>query len=391
MDMRKKIAVIAMVLLLLISIAGCKKGGDDELTEPTVAPATEPMATEKPTEEPTEEPTAAPTEPSWVPGTVRATYGGAVYKRYNLGDKVTVKGEFDGFYIIEGEELDLLIETRYLRHAGEELFEEDDGYARSGTEVFKTAYLTGEAIATLKLNTKVTVIEGKENWLHITWDGGEGYVDAEGISPYRITYRSGDSSSGGSSGGSSGPQDGTDIDLGGLSASGISGGVHLLAGYYGPVFTEMAPIEGIILTDECEAYMYLYNRGDEAKITTLGEESCEVYIDGYYATIPRWLVSVEGDEMNEAWTGYARSKAAVYSKHQMREIYLVNNLKLNTEVEVIDELPHCYVVMIDGEVGYMSLDEVMQNRYVYRGGGGGGSSSGGGGGSPYDEWTPDAL
>ena len=76
---------------------------------------------------------------------------------------------------------------------------------------------------------------------------------------------------------------------------------------------------------------------------------------------------------------------------QMREIYLVNNLKLNTEVEVIDELPHCYVVMIDGEVGYMSLDEVMQNRYVYRGGGGGGSSSGGGGGSPYDEWTPDAL
>lgn len=379
MDMRKKIAVIAMVLLLLISVTGCKKSETNEPTvAPTVAPATEPA------------PTAAPTEPSWVPGTVRATYGAAVYQLFNKGDKVTVKGEFDGFYIIEGEELDLLIETRYLRHAGEEAFEEDDGYARSGTEVFKTAYLTGEAIATLKLNTKVTVIEGKENWLYITWDGGEGYVHADGISPYRITYRSG-SSSGGSSGGSSGPQDGTDIDLGGLSANGISGGICLLADYYGPMFTEMAPVEGVILTDECEAYMYLYNRGDEAKITTLGEESCEVYIDGHYATIPRWLVSVEGDEMYEAWTGYARSKAAVYSKHQMRELYLVNNLKLNTEVEVIDELPHCYVVMIDGEVGYMPLDEVMEHRYVYRGGSGGGSSSSGSGGGAYDEWTPDAL
>lgn len=387
MDMRKKIAVIAMVLLLLISVAGCQKSESDEPTvAPTVAPATEPA----PTEEPTEEPTAAPTEPSWVPGTVRATYGAAVYQLFNKGDKVTVKGEFDGYYIIEGEELDFLIETRYLRHAGEEAFEEDDGYARSGTEVFKTAYLTGEAIATLKLNTKVTVIEGKENWLYITWDGGEGYVHADGISPYRITYRSG-SSSGGSSGGSSGPQDGTDIDLGGLSANGISGGICLLADYYGPVFTEMAPVEGVILTDECEAYMYLYNRGDEAKITTLGEESCEVYIDGHYATIPRWLVSVEGDEMYEAWTGYARSKAAVYSKHQMRELYLVNNLKLNTEVEVIDELPHCYVVMIDGEVGYMTLEEVMEHRYVYRGGSGGGSSSSGSGGGAYDEWTPDAL
>ena len=111
-------------------------------------------------------------------------------------------------------------------------------------------------------------------------------------------------------------------------------------------------------------------------------------IDGYYATIPRWLVSVEGDEVYEAWTGYARSNAAVYSKHQLRELYLVSNQKLNTEVEVIDELPHCYVVMIDGEVGYMALDDVMETRYVYRGGGGGSSS---GGGSPYDEWTPDAL
>ena len=39
--------------------------------------------------------------------------------------------------------------------------------------------------------------------------------------------------------------------------------------------------------------------------------------------------------------------------------------------------------MIDGVVGYVALDDVMQNRYVYSGGGG--SSSGGG------DWTPPAL
>lgn len=376
MDKKKLIAVIVLVLLILLGVVSCNVFGQKAPeTEPTVAP-TEPAPTQAPTEEPTEEPTAAPTEPSWEPGLVKATYGGAISKLFNLGDKVTVKGEFDGYFIIEGEELDLLIETRYLRHAGEEAFEERVGYSYSGTEVFKTAYLKGEAIATLSLNTVVDVIEGKENWLHIKWDGGEGYVDAEGISPKRIVYGSG-------GGSSSGPQDGTDIDLGGLSAEGVTGGIHLLADYYGPTFTEMEPVEGTILTDECEAYMYLYDRDGEAKVTVVGEEDCEVYVEGIFATVPRWLLSMEGDEAYESWTGYARSNTVVYSKQQLREIYQIRTMNLNEEIEVIDELPHCYVVMIDGVVGYVALDDVMQNRYVYSGGGG--SSSGGG------DWTPPAL
>lgn len=378
MDKKKLIAVVVLVLLVLIGVVSCSVFGQKAPeAEPTVAP-TEPAPTQAPTEEPTEEPTAAPTEPSWEPGLVKAAYGGAIAKIYNLGDKVTVKGEFDGYFIIEGEELDLLIETRYLRHAGEEAFETRVGYSYSGTEVFKTAYLKGEAIATLSLNTVVDVIEGKENWLHIKWNGGEGYVDAEDISPNRIVYSNG-------GGGSSGPQDGTDIDLGGLSANGVTGGIRLLANYYGPTFTGLEPVEGTILTDECEAYMYLYNRDGEAKVTVLDEEDCEVYIEGMFATVPRWLLFMDGDKAYESWTGYARSNTVVYSKQQLREIYEVRTMNLNEQIEVIDELPHCYVVMIDGVVGYVALDDVMETRYVYSGGGGGGSSSGGG------DWTPPAL
>ena len=383
MDKKKLIAVISLILLILLGVVSCNVFGNKAPeTEPTTAPVTEPV----PTQEPTEEPTAAPTEPSWVPGVVRATYGAAVYKTFNLGDKVKVKGEFDGYFIIEGEELDLLIETRYLRHAAEEQFEEREGYTYSGTEVFTTAHLTGEAIATLGLNTKVQVVEGKEDWLHITWDGGEGFITNH-VSPHRIVYRGGGSDDSSGGGGGGGPADGTDIDLSGLSAVGVTGGVHLLSSYIGPVFKEWGAIEGVILTDACEAYMYLYNRDGEAKITATEEETYEVYVDGFYATLPHWLISMEGDDPYEAWTGYAKSGVPVYGKHQMREIYVERNMNLNEKVEVIDQLPHCYVVEIDGEVGYMKLDDVMKNRYVYSGGNK--EESGGGGGGGYAEWTPD--
>ena len=376
MDKKKMIGIIVLVVVLLIGVISCNGLNKEEtVVEPTTA-TTEPA----PTQEPTEEPTAAPTEPSWVPGIVNANYGAAVAKTYNLGDTVTVKGEFDGFFIVAGEETDMLIETRYLRHAGEEKFEERVGYSYSGTEVFETAHLKwrGEPIANLSLNTKVDVIEGKEHWLHIKWDGGEGFVDADGISPNRISHNNG--------GGSSGPQDGTDIDLGGLSANGITGGVKLLANYYGPQFTEMEAVEGTILTDKCEAYVYLYSYGDEAKVTVLGEDVCEVYIDGIFATVPRWMLRMDGDEEYASWTGYARSNAHVYSKHQLRQIYEVRTMNLNEEVTVIAKLPHCYVVEIDGEIGYMHLDDIMTERYVYSGGGGSGGSGGDGG-----EWTPPAL
>ena len=389
--MKKKTWMIVLLALLgcAVIVGGIALLG--QKTEPIettpvvqdpVAPATDP----EPQTEPVPETEPEPEPLEWVPGIARAGYAGAVKNEVNLGDKVTVIGEYDGYFIIEGQEHDLLIETRYLRHAGEEAFEEKDGYSYGNTPVYGTAHLDTipesdeDVIATLSLNTKVTVIEGKENWLHIKWDENEGYVDAEDISDNYISYRP-------SGGGGSGPADGTDIDLSGLSSGAAqNGGIVLLGAYHGPAFTQMDATEGVILTNECEAYLYLFDRDETVKVHEVGEDFCVVVIGDkdLTAVVPRWLIRMEGDAAYESWTGYARNNASVYSKYQMREIYLLDNLNTNTEVLVIDELKDFYVVQIDGAFRYMRMDEVSENRIVYRGGGGSGGSSSG-------DWTPPAL
>lgn len=60
-------------------------------------------------------------------------------------------------------------------------------------------------------------------------------------------------------------------------------------------------------------------------------------------------------------------------------------LRTNTAVTVLWDGTDYYVVSINGEVGYMSADQVGATRYAT---GGGGGSSGGGGGA---EWSPPAL
>ena len=391
---KNKIRTVIMALLACaalmacVVLTGCKTQPLEEtpvvpdpvVTTPDPTPQPQPGPEPEPEAEPEPEPEPEPLE--WVSGMARAGYGGSVMNVFSLGDAVTVIGEYDGYFLIKGEEHDLLIETRYLRHAGENAFEERDGYSYGGTAVYATAHLDTnpdsdeDVIATLTLNTKVRVIEGKENWLHIIWDEGEGYVDEEGISNSYITYRGG---------GGGGPADGTDIDLSGLSAyPKTMPGIVLLGGYHGPKYTEMEPCEGVILTDLCEAYLYLFDRGEEVRVHEVGEEQCVVLIgDDITAVVPRWLITMEGDEVYESWTGYARGGAELYSRYQMRELYLKDTLATNTEVLVLDELSDCYIVEINGEIGYVLIDDISRTRIVYYGGGGGG----GGGG----DWTPPAL
>lgn len=53
-----------------------------------------------------------------------------------------------------------------------------------------------------------------------------------------------------------------------------------------------------------------------------------------------------------------------------------------------DSYPGCYVVEVDGEIGYMSMNDVRPNPFSTGTPGGGDSGSGGGGG---DVWTPPVL
>ena len=375
----KRVISLTLAVLLLLTLASCGKKEAEPTTAPTVEETTAPVVE---TTEETEAP--APTEPEWEPGISRAAYGEAVYAQLDAGTEVNVIGQFKDYFVIEGEELDLLVEKRFVRLDSEDPFESWDGYAMSGTEVFDNVYLRGEAIANLGRNTKVTVLEGKGDWLQIEWDGGSGYVDASKISKWYIN--SGSGSSGGSSGGSSAPADGSDVPLGSLSARDFQAELTLLGAYYGPEMEEeLETGMGVVLAQDVEAYICLLLRDDEAKVTEYDEETITIWLENdLYAQLPRWLLRLEGDEEYESWTGYSKWSGKVYEEYQMRNVQMT--LTTNKQVTVLDELPDCYVVEVDGQIGYMELGDVSANRYVTSGGGssGGGSSSG-------DTWTPPKM
>ena len=375
----KRVISLTLAVLLLLTLASCGKKEAEPTTAPTVAETTAPVV-----ETPEETEAPAPTEPEWEPGISRAAYGEAVYALLDAGTEVNVIGQFKDYFVIEGEELDLLVEKRFVRLDSEDPFESWDGYAMSGTEVFDNVYLRGEAIANLGRNTKVTVLEGKGDWLQIEWDGGSGYVDASKISKWYIN--SGSGSSGGSSGGSSAPADGSDVPLDRLSARDFQAELTLLGAYYGPEMEEeLETGMGAVLAQDVEAYICLLLRDDEAKVTEYDEETITIWLENdLYAQLPRWLLRLEGDEEYESWTGYSKWSGKVYEEYQMRNVQMT--LTTNKQVTVLDELPDCYVVEVDGQIGYMELGDVSANRYVTSGGGssGGGSSSG-------DTWTPPKM
>ena len=380
-------AIIGAVLIgaVLLSFAGC--GCSRKEAEPTVAPTAAP--TEAPTEVPTVAPTEpAPTEPAWEPGVSKASYTEALYSLLNKGEEVEVVGKYAHYFVISAEPYDLLVDEYYVRLETEEAFESWTGYARSKSPVFSSVYMREEPIAHLGLNTKLTVLEGKGNWLFVQWDEGEGYMLAEDVSKNRITY-----GGGGGGGGGGGAVDGTDVDVSALSATGLQGGIVALGHYYGPEMSpDFVPGKGVVLAEEIETYITVAHFADQLKVVSYDDEFCSIYLDtDLMSRVRRDLVKLTGDAEEESWVGYAGSGSIAYNEYQRRTEF--KTLRFNEEVTVLFKLPGLnyldegvYVVSIDEEICYMNLKDVSETRrQVYSGGGGSGGSGGG------DVWTPPAM
>lgn len=381
----KRIAILTMTALLLLGMVGCS--AKQEQTEPPV-PTTE--ATVAPTTEETTTP--APTEPEWEEGIARAAQAEALRKTFDQGTQVQVLGQYGDYYVVEGEEENLLVEKRFLRLDTEDSPEEETRYAKWNALVFDNVYFRGEPIATLPTNTALTVLEGKDDWYRVSWGDDEGYVKADQTNKYRYTGGAGNADGG--SGDSSNGWDGTDVDLSQLSSDG-NVTLTLLGAYYGPEQDpDFTPGQGEILAENVEGYLLLWNRGDSLKVTAYDETICTVWVqEELYVTLPRYLVTMEADEIYESWTGYSRSQAVVYQEYQMRSES--KKLRINQEVTVLDELaeqcysyfyPGCYVVEVDGEIGYMSANDVSPNRFAINPAGSDEGSSGNG-----DVWTPPQM
>lgn len=389
--MKKKITVLLLALALLLLWAVALWARQEAKSEPL--PTT---ITTAPSSAPTVAPTLPPpTEPDWQLGIVRAGPAEAVYTHFSKGDTLEVIGAFQDYYVVSHAGGDLLIEKRFLRTEGEAPFEIYTGYARSGTSVYGSAFFDGDVIATLGLNQAVTVTEGKGDWLFISWDTEEGYVRAEDILATPVSTNRGNSGAGGnanSSGDSTPIQDGTDVDVGSLATGGVHGGIVLLSDFDGSQ-TETCPEAGpaVVLADQIPGCLLLLSRGDAVKVIVFDDQQATIWLDAdHTAILPRFLLRLNEDQEPTAQTLYSAPDAAVYSDYRLKNPLLT--LPVNTPVEVLEILPTCYVVGIDGEISYMSPAELSATPYVTGGGSAGPSgASGSASASDDDGWTPPAM
>lgn len=382
----RKFIIIAFAVLLMtamLSMSACNRNQEPAVqpTEPVLAPTE--AAAEIPAETPTE---PAPSEPAWVAGKAKANYVEAIYKTLERGTEVDVTGKFAHYFVISAEPYDLLVDERYIRLETEETFESYVAYSRYNRPVFDSVYMRTEPITRLATNVKLTVLEAKDNWVLVEWADGKGYMKAEDISKSWIAPKSSsDSSEGGSA-----PADGTDVDVNFLSATEQQNELMLLGSYYGPKMEEKAS-KGIVIADETEAYITVFGFGEDIKVVTSDDKICSIYLgDGVTVQVPRHLVRLESDPVDDIFTGFSASGAVVFKDYQGRTEH--TQLKFNSEVQVLYKLPalgyegeEIYVVVVDGETMYMHVCTISQTKRMASSGKSSESDA------PVDVWTPPML
>lgn len=361
--MKKTICLLTAMLLVLC--VGCGVTGPKQAeAEPaaaaeTPAPAATPEPTAEPTPTPTPEPSPTP-EPDGEIAAAKADAVGIIGAWLSRGETVTVTGTEGAYYTIDYNGETLLVEQRFLRAAGAEAPEARSGYAEQNALVLGSPYLTGEVQLTLKRNAVVTVLEELGGVFLIDADGTLGYARAGQISSKKL--------SSGGGGGNSG-QDGGDIVLGARPApmTAVRLGIYRENAAPSEPFTG----EGTVLADGVEAYRMLLSRGDTVKIVAEGENGmATVYTGGVLGEAELRLLRRESDGAAEEWDGFAKRRAKLYADHRTMEEKA--ELKLNTQIHVLDFTDFCYVVEVDGALGYMLPDEVSEKKLSSGGGGGGG-------------------
>lgn len=149
------------------------------------------------------------------------------------------------------------------------------------------------------------------------------------------------------------------------------------------VSTTEAPTEPVptctnaeVQADNAPAVLTLLNRGDAVDVVKEYDEGHYlVKVGDLYGLVEKQLLRLSGKPAYDVWTGYAYGGAPLYGHYQLTGKPL-QNLNLNTKVEVLEELKYCYLVKHGEETGYMAKEQVSKN-YIQYSDGGGGSADGG--------------
>ena len=143
--------------------------------------------------------------------------------------------------------------------------------------------------------------------------------------------------------------------------------------------TEPVPecVNAVVQVDDAPAILELLNRGDTVDV--VGEYDEDHYViktESGYGLVEKQLLRMSSEPAYEVWTGYATSKAALYTNYQLMG-EPKQSLGRNTQMEVLDELKYCYVVKLGEETGYILKAQVSKNYIRYSGGGNSGGADGG--------------
>lgn len=361
----KRLMIFLLIAVLLVT-AGCGA----KQPEPTEAPVPETTipATEAPTEPPTEAPTETPTEPvpECINATVQVDDAPAILMLLNRGDTVNVVGEYDeDHYVIKTDSGYGLVEKQLLRMSGEPAYEGWTGYATGNAVLYGNYQLMGAVQANLSMNTQIEILD-ELDYCYVVKIGEEsGFIAKTQVSKNYIKY---------SGGGGGGGADGGDISL-------SFGGIMTLS-----TIQQSGEVTGTaeILADGAQVILGYFDREELAPV--VAEEGFAptwdgyytLYLNGLYAYLPKNLAQLDGEEAFTQWDGFAGYQAFVYNNRLMQGEG--TKIGVNTPVTILWDGGDFYVVSINGEVGYMVVEEVGQNRFATGGGGGGGG-----------DWTPPAL
>jgi len=146
--------------------------------------------------------------------------------------------------------------------------------------------------------------------------------------------------------------------------------------------TEPKPtcINAQVQVDAVPAVIQLLNRGDQVEVVGEYKEKYYVICVGdVTGFVEKQLLRLNTEEAYEPWTGYAGYNAGIYASHHLSGS-LIQSVKLNTKVEILDELDECYWVQINDLSGFMPKKDISKHYIApYNGGSeGGGSNSGSG-------------
>lgn len=330
--------------------------------EPTNTP--EPTATPEPTFTP--EPTATP-EPEGKAASVKADGVGLIASILSKNDSLTVIGEQGDYYRVELAGQTLLVEKRLLRLEGEAAYESKTAYAQRNALLFDNVYMKGEERHTLPINRVVTVLEELGGVYLVEYRDAYYYVRSKQISFKKLSTGGGGSSSNG--------QDGGDIELANPLAP---AGTIKLASIQRD--TVSYPINATVLADKVEAYYILLNRGDSLKLIDTVKPHYQIIAQGIFGLGETRLIQDDTKAPYAQWDGYAKNKTVLYGDH--RTLKELKELKVNTKIHVVADIETCYVVEVNGSLGYILKSSVSKTK-VSTGGGGGGNSGG--------DWTDPKL